>query len=99
MSGTHHAQHRSQATRDGIYRAIQWLLFLDVVLGLALAVVGAVVLKADSISVVGVGLAVIGMLLMVFFHFVATRDLARAPDDADAPEHRRPDVEGSGSAP
>ena len=68
------------AARDGIYRAIQWLLFLDVVLGLALAVIGSAVLEADSITYAGLGLAVIGLLLMVFFRVLAARE---ARHDAD----------------
>ena len=60
--------------RDGIFRAIQWLLFLDVVLGLAIAVTGAALLEADSIALSGLGLAVIGLLLMVFFRFLAARE-------------------------
>ncbi len=64
-------------TGDGIYRAIQWLLFLDVVLGLGLAVVGQAVLEVDSITYAGLGLAVIGLLLMVFFRVLASREAAR----------------------
>ena len=60
--------------RDGIFRAIQWLLFLDVVLGLAIAVTGAALLEADSIALSDLGLAVIGLLLMVFFRFLAARE-------------------------
>lgn len=74
------SDHRARghaAARDGIYRAIQWLLFLDVVLGLALAVIGAAVLAADSIAYVGLGLAVIGLLLMVFFRALAAREARR----------------------
>lgn len=67
------------AARDGIYRAIQWLLFLDVVLGLALAVIGSTVLAADSIAYAGLGLAVIGLLLMVFFRALAAREARRDP--------------------
>lgn len=59
--------------RDGVYRGIQVLLFLDVVLGLALAVVGAAVLEVDSIAYAGLGLAVIGLVLMVFFYALARR--------------------------
>ena len=66
-----------EPARDGIYRAIQWLLFLDVVLGLGLAVFGSAVLKADSIAVAGLGLAVIGLVLMVFFRVLAAREAAR----------------------
>lgn len=66
--------------RDGVYRAIQWLLFLDIVLGLGLAVFGAVVLEVDSIAVVGLGLAVVGLLLMVFFRALAAREAARRRD-------------------
>jgi hypothetical protein len=62
---------------DGIYRAIQWLLFLDVVLGLGLAVIGQTVLEADSVVYAGLGLAVIGLLLMVFFRALAAREAAR----------------------
>lgn len=61
----------------GIYRAIQWLLFLDVVLGLVLAVIGEVVLEARPIAYAGLGLAVIGLLLMVFFRGLAAREAAR----------------------
>lgn len=70
-------------SRDGVYRAIQWLLFLDVVLGLALAVVGASVLEADSIAAVGLGLAVVGLLLMVFFRLLAAREAGRGGAAAD----------------
>lgn len=72
-------------SRDGVYRAIQWLLFLDVVLGLGLAVVGATVLEADSIAVVGLGLAVVGLLLMVFFRVLAAREAGRRRAPADRP--------------
>lgn len=68
------------AASDGIYRAIQWLLFLDVVLGLALAVIGSAVLEADSIAYAGLGLAVIGLLLMVFFRVLAAREARRDTD-------------------
>jgi uncharacterized membrane protein len=75
---------------EGIYRAIQWLLFLDVVLGLGLAVVGAQVLEADSIAYAGLGLAVIGLLLMVFFRVLAAREAARRRlDQAAANTHQR----------
>lgn len=69
---------------EGIYRAIQWLLFLDVVLGLGLAVIGAEVLEADPIVYAGLGLAVIGLLLMVFFRVLAARETARRKADAAA---------------
>jgi hypothetical protein len=69
---------------DGIYRAIQWLLFLDVVLGLGLAIVGVEVLEANSIAYAGLGLAVIGLLLMVFFRVLAAREAARRKVDAAA---------------
>lgn len=69
---------------EGIYRAIQWLLFLDVVLGLGLAIVGARVLEADSIAYAGLGLAVIGLVLMVFFRVLAAREAARRRLDAAA---------------
>ena len=68
------------AASDGIYRAIQWLLFLDVVLGLALAVIGSTVLEADSIAYAGLGLAIIGLLLMVFFRVLAAREARRNAD-------------------
>lgn len=75
---------------DGIYRAIQWLLFLDVVLGLGLAVVGSEVLEAASVAYAGVGLAVVGLLLMVFFRVLAGREAARRRiDQAAASAHER----------
>jgi len=69
---------------EGIYRAIQWLLFLDVVLGLGLAVVGSEVLAADSVVYAGVGLAVVGLLLMIFFRVLAGREVARRKHDQAA---------------
>lgn len=63
--------------RDGVYRGIQILLFLDVLLGLALAAVGAAVLEVDSIVYAGLGLAGIGLVLMVFFQVLARREADR----------------------
>lgn len=60
--------------RDGIYRAIQWLLFLDVALGLALAIIGEVILEARPVAYAGLGLAIVGLLLMVFFRLLAARE-------------------------
>jgi len=76
-------------TGDGIYRAIQWLLFFDILLGLGLAVVGQLVLEVDSIVYAGVGLAVIGLLLMVFFRVLAAREAATRRHAADAARHQR----------
>lgn len=73
------------AARDGIHRAIQWLLFLDIVLGLGLAVVGRVVLEADSVAVAGLGLAVVGLTLMVFFRALAAREARRGRAGPDRP--------------
>jgi hypothetical protein len=77
------------STGDGIYRAIQWLLFLDVVIGLGLAVVGQVVLQVDSIVYVGLGLAVVGLVLMLFFRVLAAREAASRRHAADAARHQR----------
>lgn len=73
---------------DGVYRAIQWLLFLDVVLGLALAVVGAQVLEVDSVAFAGLGLAIVGLVLMVFFRVLAAREAARRRQEAQAAHSR-----------
>lgn len=83
---------------DGIYRAIQWLLFLDVVIGLGLAVVGQAVLEVDSITYAGLGLAVIGLLLMVFFRVLAAREAASRRHAADAARHQRLRRVGEGDA-
>ncbi len=69
---------------DGVYRAIQVLLFLDVVLGLGLAVVGASVLEVNEVAYAGLGLAVVGLVLMVFFRVLAAREAARRKHAARA---------------
>jgi hypothetical protein len=86
---TRPANRPTDPARDGIYRAIQWLLFLDVVLGAGLAMVGAAVLEADSIAMVGLGLAVVGLVLMVFFRILAAREASRHRAEAAAASARQ----------
>lgn len=75
----------SDPARDGIHRAIQWLLFLDIVLGLGLAIFGNVVLGAESVALAGLGLAVVGLVLMVFFRALAAREAKRHRAGAGRP--------------
>lgn len=81
--------------RDGVFRGIQLLLFLDVVLGVTLAVVGSAVLEADSIAYAGVGLAIIGLALMIFFRALAQREAARQAA-AHGPAARSERLRGTG---
>ena len=83
------AANAADPAREGVYRAIQWLLFLDVVLGLGLAVFGKVALEADSIAMAGLGLAVVGLVLMVFFRVLAAREAKRRQAEATAADSQQ----------
>jgi len=56
--------------QDRIYRAIQILFLIDILLGLGLAGVGFWGLGQPAIGWAGFGLAGIGLLLWLFFRFL-----------------------------
>ena len=61
--------------QDRIYRAIQILFLIDILLGLGLAGIGFWGLGQPTIAWAGFGLAGIGLLLWLFFRFLG-RDVA-----------------------
>jgi hypothetical protein len=67
----------SDPRQDRIYRAIQILFLLDVLLGLGLAGVGYWGLDQPTIAWAGLGLAGIGILLWLFFRFLGRDAAAR----------------------
>ena len=54
-------------TRDPMYRAVVTLLIADIVVGLGLAIFGAMVLDTQPIAIVGLGMAVLGIAILAFY--------------------------------
>lgn len=59
---------RTDPRQDRIYRTIQLVFLLDILLGLGLAAVGRWGLGEPTIFWTGIGLAVVGLVLFLFFH-------------------------------
>ncbi len=53
--------------RDGIYRAILWVLVLTVVAGAALAILGATAARDPIMVRVGAGVALVAGVIYAFF--------------------------------
>jgi hypothetical protein len=64
---------RERPTRDPIYRLILGLMAADVAVGLVLTVVGEFMLKQRSVALAGLVLAMIGVLLLLFFRRLGAR--------------------------
>ena len=68
----------SQPQKDGIYLAILWVLAISTVLGAALLVVGATLLHAEPLVMLGAGITVTCGGLLLFFRWLGRRNAARA---------------------
>jgi hypothetical protein len=70
-----HAIERRQAERrkDSIHRAIVILMALDIVMGATIAAIGLGVLQDQAIALAGGGLALCGLVLLVFFELFGRR--------------------------
>lgn len=58
---------------DSIHRAIVILMALDIVLGASIGAVGYAVLQSPAIALAGAGLAICGILLLLFFELLGRR--------------------------
>lgn len=67
----------SDPRQDRIYRAIQILFVVDILLGLGLAGVGFWGLEQPTIGWAGLGLAAIGILLWLFFRLLGRNAVER----------------------
>ncbi|MFZ5791477.1 MAG: hypothetical protein ACOY3L_12335 [Pseudomonadota bacterium] len=68
---------RQHPERDGIYRAIHTLFVADIALGLALGAVGKWLLGLPVVAWTGLGLAATGLVLLLFFRYLARRAAGR----------------------
>ncbi|TDQ82093.1 hypothetical protein A8950_1913 [Dongia mobilis] len=59
--------------KDSIHRAIVILMALDIVMGATIAAVGLGVLQDQAIALAGGGLALCGLVLLVFFELFGRR--------------------------
>ncbi len=69
--------------RDGIYRAILWVLVLTVVAGAMLAILGATATQDPVMVRVGAGVALVAGVIYAFFRRLGAKQ-ARRRDDSDA---------------
>ena len=65
-------------TRDPIYRTIRRLMLIDILLGLFLLLFGGPVFGIQAFTIIGAGMAVIGVALYVFFGRLAESARSRA---------------------
>jgi hypothetical protein len=63
--------------REPIYRLVLALMTADIVVGLGLAGFGGFVLQDRAVTLLGIGLAVLGTLLLVFFRRLGSRAMRR----------------------
>ena len=66
-------------TRDPIYRTIRRLMLIDILLGLFLLLFGGPVFGLQALTIIGAGMALIGVALYVFFGRLAESAWSRAP--------------------
>lgn len=59
-----------QKRQDSIHRAVVILMALDVVLGAGIGAIGFAVLQNQAVALAGAGLALCGIVLLVFFEFL-----------------------------
>lgn len=71
--------------KDGIYRTILWVLVIDIVAGVLLAIAGETVLHSPALNRLGAALALIGAALYVVFRILGARE-ARRQAGEDGPE-------------
>jgi predicted MFS family arabinose efflux permease len=65
----------SKKRNDSTYRAIVFLMALDIVLGAGIGAMGYALLGSTSIALAGAGLSVCGMVLLLFFELLGRRSL------------------------
>ena len=70
----------SDPRQDRIYKAIQILFVIDILLGLGLAVIGYWGLEQTNIAAAGLILAAVGVVLWFFFRFLGNAAERRARD-------------------
>lgn len=71
---------QSDPRKDGIYKAIQILFVIDILLGLGLAAVGYWGLEQRNIAAAGIILAGIGVVLWIFFRILGGTAARRSRD-------------------
>jgi hypothetical protein len=64
---------RTPAQRDGVYRLILALMLADIVVGVGLVLLGALVIDERALVIAGAGLALIGFVLFLFFRRLGAR--------------------------
>ncbi len=60
-------------SRSGIYMVIRLLALADMVIGLALWLLGPAILGTDAYRYVGLGLAIAGLVVIAFFTLLAAQ--------------------------
>lgn len=65
--------------QDRLFRTIQLVFLLDILLGLGLAAVGRWGLGETTIFWTGIGLAAVGIVLFLFFHFLGRGAAGSSP--------------------
>jgi hypothetical protein len=63
--------------RGGIYHVVQWVFSADLVIGLALAAAGYWIWNAVEIWVFGLGLAAVGLSMLLLFGWLRRQTGAR----------------------
>ncbi len=64
---------RTDPRQDRIFQTIQIVFLLDILLGIGLAAAGRWVLEEPTIAWTGIGLAIVGFVLLLFFRFLGRR--------------------------
>ena len=82
--------------RDGIYRAILWVLVLTVVAGAIFAILGATAAHSQVMVRVGAGVALVAGAIYAFFRWLGTRERRRRGASGDEGEGRDEDEGGDG---
>ncbi len=69
--------------KDGIYRTILWVLVIDIVAGVLLAILGETLLNSPTLNQLGAALALVGAALYVVFRILGAREARRRSGEDD----------------
>ena len=73
--------------KDGIYRTILWVLGIDIVAGVLLAIAGETLFHSPALSNLGTALALIGAVLYLVFRLLGAREARRRAEDEERGDH------------